>query len=62
MENVWVVTEYFINTSTEPIVSVFNNEDAAQSYIEKLQSWGKTACIDKCPIYTKLSIKGGETK
>lgn len=47
----FVVTKY--SKEIEPIVTIFNNEEAANrcaEYFKKHQRF--KVCIDKCPVYT----------
>ena len=54
--NVFVVTQYFPNTDTEPVVSVFNNEEAANKYAEWLKANQYIYCVDECSVYSKVTI------
>lgn len=56
MPNVFVVTEYFPNTDIEPVVSVFNNEESANKYVEWLKQEKRVYCVDECSVYSKVTI------
>lgn len=55
MNKVWVVT--YRDRCEEPVVTLFDNEDAAKDcYKEfKKEHWG--AWIDEAPIYSNFSVK-----
>lgn len=55
---VYVVT-YWTDSTTEPIVTVFDNQESANKmYDEYIKNCN--CCVDKCKIYSKFTvIKGG---
>lgn len=54
MNKVWVVT--YRDRCEEPVVTLFDNEDAAKDcYKEfKKEHWG--AWIDEAPVYSKFTV------
>lgn len=58
INDVYVVTRYEDDMySKEPIVTVFDNEEAARKcfeYFKKLDT--KIVCLDKCPIYKTFTV------
>lgn len=56
---VWIVTYW--NIGTEPIVTAFDNEDAAQIFYEYFKEQSLGICIDKAKIYSKVTIEEENT-
>ena len=53
---IYIVTQYFPFTNEEPIVTVFDNEDNAESCFEYYKSLGKTMCMDKSLICKTFKV------
>lgn len=56
MDKVWVVTYWSNNTEEEPIVTVFDNDDAAQNCYKYFNRKEEHCCIDECPVYKEILI------
>ena len=56
--NVYVATQCFPNTDTAPIVTVFNNKEAADQYAKYVVENGQApaCCVDKCPVHHTVTI------
>jgi len=51
---VWIVTYW--DNGDEPVVSPFNNEDAARKCYEYFKTCHDGCCIDKCDIFSNFSL------
>lgn len=50
---IYVVT-YWDYDSKEPVVTVFDNKVAAESFLEYAQERHDGACVDECPVYSEF--------
>jgi len=53
---VYTVTQYFPNTNEEPIVTVFDNKDNAESCFKYYKSLGRMVCMDECLVCKTFKI------
>ena len=53
-KRVWVVTGY--EDGQEPIVSVFDNQDAASGYLSYACGVHENVCIDEAPVYSSFFV------
>lgn len=63
--HIWVVTywESFLTGPTdEPVVSVFDNEEAAQKCYKYFKQQYSGCCIDKAPIYHEFFLPEENTR
>lgn len=57
-EFIWVVS--YCESGTEPVVTAFNNEEAANKYYEYLKKGHELCCLDKCLIYSHFLERSSE--
>lgn len=57
-ESIWVVTYW--EFGTEPVVTAFNNEEAAIKCYDYFKKCYDECRLDECPIYSIFSEKGKE--
>lgn len=55
---VYVVTGY--GSDSDPVITVFNNEESARKYEEFAKTKYQRVCFDKAPIYGKYFVGGHE--
>lgn len=60
MDNVYVVTYWKEELNYEPVVTVFNNEDAAQRCKSYFNNRGFETCVDKCEIFSNFKEDDNE--
>ena len=51
LSNVWIVS-YWDYFSKEPVVTVFDNEEAANKCYKYFKTGNELCWLDKCPIYS----------
>lgn len=59
MDYVYIVT-YYDKGETEPVVTAFNNLDAAEQCYKTFKDSHDIASIDRAPVYTSFTVKEGK--
>ena len=51
-KHIWVVTYW--DSETDPVVTVFDNKEAAQACCDYFSKW-YSCCMDECAIYSNFT-------
>lgn len=53
MDSIWIVTYW--DSDSEPVVTAFNNEEAANKCYEYFKKEHYGCCLDECPVYSTFT-------